>query len=106
MNSNKEYYYQIDYIDNEGYSNFITTHKNKQKAIKELDILNRANRCLNNDTKFVLDKYSIEYNEDGFPIDDTLIEENITDSVTILEHIERVKSNYYSKENIKKRNLL
>ena len=105
MDKDKKYYYQIDYVDKDGFSTYISTHKDRQKAIEEVGILNRAIWCISNNTKFVLDKYTVEYDEDGDPIEGILIEENITDSVTILEDIERVKSGYYKKENVMKRKL-
>ena len=104
MGDNREYYYQIDYIDKDGLANYIETYHDREQAVKAVNLLNHANRCLNRDTKFVLDKYSFYFTDEGEPVDDTLEEENITESVTIIEHIERVKSGYY-KDNVK-RNLL
>lgn len=51
----------------------------KAKAIEHLKILSLANDCLNDDTEFVLDKYSYQVDDNGYAIDDTdeLIETNI-----------------------------
>ena len=71
-----KYYYQIDFIDEQGDANYIDTFTSRQrkKAIEHLNILNSANQCLTNDTYFVLDKYACydEYNIE-------IVEENITD---------------------------
>lgn len=70
------YYYQIDFIDEQGNANYIDTFTSRQrkKALKHLNILNNANACLSNKTYFVLDKYACydEYNIE-------IVEENITD---------------------------
>ena len=60
------YYYQINFIDEQGNANYIDTFTSRQrkKAIEHLSILNSANQCLTNDTYFVLDKYA-RYDEDG-----------------------------------------
>lgn len=94
----REFYYQIDYIDKDGFANYIDTEHDRDLAIKNVNYLNYANMAINRDTKFVLDKYSFYFTEEGEPVDDTLEEENITDSVTIVEQIERVKNGYYKKE--------
>lgn len=72
------YYYQIDFIDEQGYANYIDTFTSRQrkKAIEHLNILNNANQCLTNDTYFILDKYAC-YDEDGNDVE--IVEENITD---------------------------
>ena len=72
------YYYQIDFIDEQGNANYIDTFtpRQRRKAIEHLNILNSANQCLTNDTYFVLDKYAC-YDEDGDDIE--IVEENITD---------------------------
>lgn len=72
------YYYQIDFIDKQGYANYIDTFTSRQrkKAIEHLNILNSANQCLTNDTYFVLDKYAC-YDGDGNDVE--IVEENITD---------------------------
>ena len=72
------YYYQIDFIDEQGNANYIDTFTSRQrkKAIEHLSILNSANQCLTNDTYFVLDKYA-RYDEDGNVVE--LVEKNITD---------------------------
>lgn len=78
----KHYFYQIDYINNKNEATYIKTFTNKEraKAIKEVDILNKANMCLNDDTYFVLDKYE-SYDYDGET--DVIIEENITKADSI-----------------------
>lgn len=79
MHNNKvRYYYQIDFIDEQGEANYIDTFTSRQrkKAIEHLNILNNANQCLTNDTYFVLDKYA-RYDEDGDDIE--IVEENIAD---------------------------
>lgn len=105
MKINKEYYYQIDYIDKDGLATYIDTEYERGKAICKVNYLNYANACLNKDTKFVLDKYSFYFTKEGEAVGDTIEEKNITDSVTTLEHIERVKNGYYEKENVMKRKL-
>ena len=51
-NKKARYYYQIDFIDKQGNANYIDTFTSRQrkKAIEHLNILNRANQCLTNDT--------------------------------------------------------
>lgn len=79
-----KYYYQIDFIDAEGYANYIDTHYSRAVAIRAVDLLNRANQCLNSNTKFVADKYRYI---DGLDESDELIEENITNVLTIQERL-------------------
>lgn len=81
------FYYQIDYIDKRGFANYISTfEQNELELAKEhLRILNKANRCLNEDTKFVLDKYGCIEETDY----DEVVEQNITSEETILEYMER-----------------
>ena len=105
MSDNKEYYYQIDYIDKDGLANYIDTEHERDRAIRKVNYLNYANACINKDTKFVLDKYSFYFPDEGEAVGDTIEEINITDSVTTLEYIERIKSGYYKKENVMKRKL-
>lgn len=103
MNNNKEYYYQIDYIDKDGLATYVDTEHDRDSAIRKVNYLNYANASINRDTKFVLDKYSFYFTDKGEAVDDTIEEENITDSTTTIEYIERVKSGYYKKENVIKR---
>lgn len=70
-----EFYYQIDYIDSDGLANYIDTLHDEEKAIEHVNILNNANRCLNDDTKFVLDMYGYIPNVEE---SDVIIRENIT----------------------------
>ena len=88
MTKEYEYYYQIDYIDADGIASYIQTYHNKEQAISELLILNHANRCLNADTKFVLDAYRYIFGEDD---SDEVIAYNITDAETVNEHIKKVE---------------
>ena len=99
MNSNKEYYYQIDYIDKDGLATYIDTEHERDRAIRKVNYLNYANASINRDTKFVLDKYSFYFTEEGEAVGDAIEEKNITDSTTTIEYIERVKNGYYKKEN-------
>ena len=67
MNSKKvRYYYQIDFIDEQGNANYIDTFtpRQRRKAIEHVNILNRANHCINGNTYYVLDKY-IDFNDDN-----------------------------------------
>lgn len=97
-------YYQIDYVDNEGFATYVDTFIDREEAIEKVNYLNHINKCLNRDTKFVLDRYDYEYNEYGEACNDSLIEENITNSITILERVDKVKSRYYNKD--KQRSIL
>lgn len=84
------YFYQIDYINADNEAEYIDTFTSRQrnKAIEHVNILNRANMCLNNDTYFVLDKYASEdYDGDT----DRIIEENITGAKSIKQHCEEVR---------------
>lgn len=101
----KEYYYQIDYIDKDGLASYIDTQHDRDTAIKIVNYLNYVNVAINRDTKFVLDKYSYYFTEEGEPVGDTIEEMNITDSTTTVEYIERIKNGYYKKENVMKRKL-
>ena len=78
------YFYQIDYIDKDGYANYIDTFTSRQrnKAIEHVNILNRANQCMSVDTYYVLDKYSTR-DEDGET--DEIVEENITGAMSLQE---------------------
>lgn len=71
-----KYYYQIDFIDEQGDANYIDTFSSRQrkKAIEHLNILNDANGCLSDKTYFVLDKYA-SYGSDDEDVE--LVEENI-----------------------------
>ena len=89
----ERYYYQIDYIDEGGEANYIDvfTSRQRNKAIEHVNILNEANRCLNADTYFVLDKYVTESDE----LDelDEIVEENITNAESINMHLAKLKEN-------------
>ena len=88
----KEYYYQIDYIDKNGLATYVDTEHNRAKAIRKVNYLNYVNVCINKDTKFVLDKYSFYFTDEGEPVGDTIEEKNMTNSETVMEHIERIKN--------------
>jgi len=81
------YYYQIDYIDEEGVAHYIRTFKATQRrgAIKHVDAFNKMIRCINPDVYFVLDKY-LYYNDD----DIALIEENITNAESINMYLSKL----------------
>lgn len=85
------YFYQIDYINDRNEAEYIDsfTARQRKKAIEHVNILNKANRCLNNDTYFVLDMYASE-DYDGNT--DRIIEENITKAESIKAYCERVKA--------------
>lgn len=80
------YYYQIDYIDEDGLANYIETFDKdeKDKAIESVNILNRANACINekhDETKYVLDYYRYKIDSNGNTIDgsDELLNNMIID---------------------------
>ena len=78
MHSKKaRYYYQIDYIDVDRFANYIDTFTSRQrkKAIERVNILNKANQCINRNTYYVLDKY-INVDDD----DTKIIEADITNA--------------------------
>lgn len=74
------YYYQIDFIDEQGDVNYIDTFTSRQrkKAIEHANILNSANQCISGNTFYVLDKY-VSYNDDDVEI----VEADITNAETI-----------------------
>lgn len=80
-NFDYKYYYQIDYIDENGLANYIRTFtKNKRhEAIEATKLLNQANACINKDTYYVLDCYRFKIDKNGNTIDDTeeIIEKDI-----------------------------
>lgn len=78
MKINKEYYYQIDYIDKDGLTTYVDTEHSRAKAIRKVDYLNYVNSFINRDTMFVLDKYSFYFTDEGKPVGDTIEEHNIT----------------------------
>ena len=85
------YFYQIDHVNANNEAEYIDTFTARQrnKAIETVNILNRANMCLHDDTYFVLDKYASE-DYDGET--DRIIEENITNAESIKMHRDRIKS--------------
>lgn len=89
---NKEYYYQIDYIDKDGLATCVDIEHSRAKAIRRVNYLNYANECISKDTKFVLDKYSFYFTDEGEAVGDTIEEKNITNSGTIMEYVERIKN--------------
>ena len=68
-NKRARYYYQIDFIDEQGDANYIDTFTSKQrkKAIEHVNILNSANQCISENTFYVLDKY-ISFDDDDVEI--------------------------------------
>lgn len=68
-----KFYYQIDYIDENGFANYIDTFNENEleKAKEHWKILSLALACIRIDTKFVLDMYSYKENKKGLPIDDS-----------------------------------
>lgn len=82
------FYYQIDYIDGRGYANYIDTFTSRElkKAIKHVNILNNANDCINDNSFFVLDKYKSLSEDEA-----ELIEENITNAMSILQRIDKIR---------------
>ena len=61
-----KFYYQIDFIDEDGFANYITTfNADEYEKDKECyGILSRALACYSKNTKYVLDLYTyIEENE-------------------------------------------
>lgn len=78
-NKKARYYYQIDFIDEQGNANYIDTFTSKQckKAIEHVDILNKANQCFSGNTYYVLDKY-ISFDDDN----NEIVEKNITNVFT------------------------
>lgn len=74
-------FYQIDYIDNKGYLNYIDTFNKSEynKAIKHLNILNKANECISGKTGFILSEYRTLSTWD----EDELVQENITNYQTL-----------------------
>ena len=86
------YFYQIDHINANNEAEYIGTFtsKERRKAIEHVNILNRANMCLHDDTYFVLDKYASE-DYDGET--DRIVEENITGAMSIKMQIAKVKEN-------------
>ena len=72
-----EYYYQIDFIDENGLANYIKTFDedtDKQIMLDQLNILNYALRSIGKIDKvhYVLDKYEYKISKNtGMPIDDT-----------------------------------
>lgn len=81
-----DYYYQIDYIDNDGLASYIKSYSNddREKALRDVHLLNLSNDCIHNDnTKYVLDMYRLKRDKDGFSIDgtDELIKQNINEEL-------------------------
>ena len=83
------YFYQIDHINANNEAECIDTFTSRQrnKAIETVNILNKANMCLHDDTYFVLDKYA---SEDYVGETDRIVEENITNAVSIKMQIAKV----------------
>ena len=84
------YFYQIDHINSANEAEYIDsfTSRQRNKAIECVNILNRANMCLREDTYFVLDKYASE-DYDGKT--DRIVEENITNAMSLNMMREKAK---------------
>lgn len=87
-------YYQIDYIDKDDKALYISTFKSKQykTAVKHLNILNKANECINADTKFILSSIEVYDYDDEIEI----INENITKVKTVNEKLQERRKNLYA----------
>lgn len=87
------FYYQIDYIDKDGLATYIDMFHDIDKGLLAVGILNRANECINKDTKFVLDKYGTHIEDSPYEddYDNVLVESNITEALTINERVENAK---------------
>lgn len=84
MNNKKvKFYYQIDFIDIDGCATYIDTFTagQREKAIKHVNILNKANQCLSERSYYVLDKYIVFNNRDEMEI----VEKNITNAKPIYQ---------------------
>lgn len=79
-NKKVRFYYQIDFIDIDGRATYIDTFtvRQREKAIKHVNILNKANQCLNQNSYYVLDKY-ISFDDDN----NEIVEKNITSAQPI-----------------------
>ena len=85
-----QYYFQVDFIDKQGLATYVETYHDIGEAIKNVNLLNFANKRINRATKFVLDIY--QYNpqiEDS----DKVIAYNITNAETITERLKRLQGN-------------
>lgn len=97
----KHYFYQIDFINADNKASYISTYTSRQrnKAIEHVNVLNNANMCINNDSYFVLDKYASEdYDEET----DRIVEENITNAMSIKMKIAEIKARMKSRTSQKK----
>lgn len=76
-------YYQIDYIDVDGRATYIDTFtaRQRERAVKHTNILNKANSCFSKNTYYVLDKYAVSNNEYNIEI----VEKNITNAKPIYQ---------------------
>lgn len=66
-----EYYLQIDYIDNDGNANYISTFHDIKDAMRHHEILQNAQSCIDNYEFYVLDLYRYELNSANQAIEDT-----------------------------------
>lgn len=64
-------YYQIDYIDKNGYANFINSTSRICRAIDSYYTLKNALEALGGKGKYVLDRYEVEVDDNDLPIEDT-----------------------------------
>jgi hypothetical protein len=66
-----KFYYQIDFIDDAGFANYIDTFKEDEldKAKEHYQILSNALACLDKSTKYVLDMYAYIEEENGSSVD-------------------------------------
>lgn len=78
-----KYYYQIDYVDKDGIATYIKTYEDTERsqALYELNTLNAANKCINDTTRYVLDKhrYKVDTNLRVIDHSDEIIEKDIKD---------------------------
>lgn len=81
-------FYQIDFIDSEGFANYIDTGYDEEDMIKKVNYLNFANQAHSRDTKYVLDVYKVLDNEDDY---EEPIKLNITNAETWDEYQERIR---------------
>lgn len=83
-----EVFYQIDFIDSEGFANYIDTGYDLDDMTKKVNYLNFANQAHSRDTKYVLDVYKVLDNADDY---EPPIEYNVTHAETWNEYQERIR---------------
>ena len=90
-----EKFYQIDFIDKEGFSTYVDTGRDLDDMIKKVEYLNYANQAHSTDTKYVLDVYRVLDDEDDY---EPPIEYNVTHAETWKEYQERIRREHAIKE--------